>query len=146
MLCIYEFEVFEDDGWFVVLPYDLPGGTQGADYKEACEMAADWLLTEMSHRIIHDIEIPEATFGNAPREGAANIVVVVDVDKDSIRAVSPSEAARMLGVTPGRITQMMDVGKLESFARRGRRVVTLASIEARQEQMRERRRERLASS
>lgn len=43
MFHLYEFEVFMDEGWYLALPYDLEGGTQGKTFEEACEMAADWL-------------------------------------------------------------------------------------------------------
>lgn len=69
MLHVYEFEVFEDEGAMVVLPFDMDGGTQGADFAEAYEMAADWLKTEMEHRAMRGLPFPEATFGNEPREG-----------------------------------------------------------------------------
>lgn len=47
MLHVYEFEVFEDDGVLLAVPYDLDGGTQGRDMREVAEMAADWLQLEM---------------------------------------------------------------------------------------------------
>ena len=39
MLHVYEFEVFEDDGVLLAVPYDLDGGTQGRDMREVAEMA-----------------------------------------------------------------------------------------------------------
>ena len=32
MLRVYEFEVFEDGGLFLALPYDFDGGTQGGTF------------------------------------------------------------------------------------------------------------------
>ena len=131
MLHVYEFELFESEGWLLAFPYDMDGGTSGKDFKEACEMAADWLQMEMEHRAMHDLPFPEATFDNEPRHGGRNIVVAVNAGKDTIPKVLPSEAARMLGVTPGRVTQMMDAGQLEWFEESGRKWVTTYSVEAR---------------
>lgn len=50
MFYVYEFEVFEDEGWFLACPFDFLGGTQGETFAEACEMAADWLRVECEHR------------------------------------------------------------------------------------------------
>lgn len=131
MLHVYEFEVFEEEGLFLALPYGMPGGTQGRDLREACEMAADWLQAEMEHRAMHGLPFPEATFGNEPENGGRTVIVAVSAGKDTVRKVSPSEAARMLGVTPGRVTQMVAANKLEAFEDAGRKWVTVASVEAR---------------
>ena len=131
MLRIYEFEVFEDDGCFLAFPFDMDGGTQGETFAEACEMAADWLQTECEHRAMHDEPFPKATFGNAPKNGGTVVVIAVKASKDTVRRLSPSEAARMLGVTPGRVTQMVAANKLEAFELNGRKWITLDSVEAR---------------
>ena len=133
MLYIYEFEVFEDEGMFLAFPYDMEGGTQGEDFGDVCESAADWLHTEAEARLISGIAFPEATFGNEPRNGGRNIIVAVDAGKETIRKVSAAKAARMLGVTPGRVSQMVSAGKLEAFKDDDgvHTWVTLNSIEAR---------------
>ena len=132
MLHVYEFEVFDgDDGMLLAFPYDMEGGTQGEDFKEVCEMAADWLQAEMEHRAMHGLDFPEATFGNEPKNGGRNIIVAVSADVGTVAKVLPSEAARILGVTPGRVTQMVAAGQLEAFEDAGRTWVTVASVEAR---------------
>lgn len=131
MLHVYEFEVFEDEGWLLAFPYDMAGGTQGADFKEACEMAADWLKTEMEHRAMHGEPFPEATFGNEPRHGGHNVIVAVDAGKDTVPRMTAAAAARELGVTPGRVSQMVAKGQLETFEDEGRTWVTRGSVEAR---------------
>lgn len=131
MLHVYEFEVFESEGLLLAFPYDMEGGTQGEDFKDICEMAADWLQSEMEHRAMHELDIPEATFGNTPKHGGQNIIVAVSAGVDTVQKVLPSEAARMLGVTPGRVTQMVAANQLEAFEDAGRTWVTVASVEAR---------------
>lgn len=113
MLHVYEFEVFEDEGWGLAFPYDLEGGTQGKTLREAAEMAAEWLQGEMEHRIMKQLPLPEPTFGNAPQHGGENMIVAVSVDLDAIPTVTASEAARMLNVSRPRISQMLKTGKLK---------------------------------
>ena len=131
MLSVYEFEVFEHGGVYLALPYDMTGGTQGDDFKDACESAADWLQLELEHRAMRGIAFPDSTFDNEPRHGGRNVVVAVNAGTDTVPKVLPSEAARMLGVSPGRVTQMMDSGQLEWLEEAGKKWVTVYSVEAR---------------
>ena len=132
MLHVYEFEVFEDEGWLLAFPYDMEGGTQGASLKEVCEMAASWLKTELEHRAMRDLPYPEATFGNEPRhEGGKTVLIAVDAGKDTVPRMTAAAAARELGVTPGRVSQMVAKGLLETFEFEGRRWVSRYSVEAR---------------
>ena len=134
MFHLYEFELFEDEGWYLAFPFDWGGGTQGENLRDACEMAADWLRMMCEDRAIHDERFPEPTYGNAPRHGGRVVLIGVEAGRDTVRKVTASEAARMLGVSPGRVTQMLDAGKLEGW-REGRRTwVTLGSVEARLEE------------
>lgn len=132
MLFVYEFEVFPDEGDLTVIPYDMHGATGGKDFKEACEMAADWLMLDMQHCVMHDLPIPEATFGNKPRhKDGKNIIVAVQVEKENIPRYTFAEAARQLGVTRGRVSQMVDACLLETFELDGRKWVTKYSVDAR---------------
>ena len=133
MLHVYEFEVFEGGQGLLAFPYDLEGGTQGEDFGDVCGAAADWLQSEMEERHLHGLPFPEPTFGNAPRHGGRTIVVAVRASKDTVPRVSAARAARMLGVTPGRVSQMIAANLLEAFRDDdGRHVwITVASVEAR---------------
>lgn len=131
MFHLYEFEIFEDEGWYLAFPFDWDGGTQGEDLRDVSEMAYDWLRVMCEDCAIHGKPFPEPTYGNRPRHGGQVVLVGVDVGRDTIRKVTASEAARMLGVTPGRVTQMLDAGRIEGW-REGRRTwITLDSVEAR---------------
>ena len=57
--------------------------------------------------------------------------VAVNADKDTVRKVNASRAAEMLGVTKGRVSQMVKANQLEAFRDGGTVWVTLDSIEAR---------------
>lgn len=131
MLHVYEFEIIEEAGLFVALPYDFDGGTQGATFADACEMAAEWLQVECEYRAIHDEPFPKQTFGNEPKNGGKVVIVAVNADKDTVRKVNASRAAEILGVTKGRISQMVKANQLEAFRDGGTVWVTLDSIEAR---------------
>lgn len=131
MLHVYEFEVFKDGDVYLAFPFDMSGGTQGRTIKEASEMAADWLQTEMEHRAMHDLPFPEASFGNELQHGGERLLVAVNAGKDSVPRITAAEAARRLGVTRGRVSQMIDAGQLETFEMDGRRWVTEYSVDAR---------------
>lgn len=134
MFHVYEFEIFEDEGWYLAIPFDMLGGTQGETLEECCEMAVDWLRTEMEYRDMHDEGFPKATFGNEPAHGGRVVLVGVDAGRDTVRKVTASEAARRLGVSPGRVTQMIAANQLEAFREGHRTWVTIDSIEARLEE------------
>lgn len=131
MLAVYEFELFEDDGFVLACPFDFDGGTQGEDIKEASEMAADWLKGEIEHRMMSGGDIPEATFGNDPQHGGRVAIVAVSADLDSIETVAASDAAEMLGVSRPRVSQMLASGMLEGYRKGRATFVTLDSIKAR---------------
>lgn len=131
MLYLYEFELFEDEGSYLAFPFDMEGGTSGETLREACEMAYDWLKTECEARLINRVGFPEPTFGNEPAHGGEVFLVGVEASLESIPRVLPSEAARILGVTPGRVTQMVSANRLEAVEVEGRKWITRASIEAR---------------
>lgn len=131
MLHVYEFEVFEDEGLFLAFPFDMDGGTQGRDMAEVAEMAADWLQTEMEHRAMHGLPFPAPTFGNALEHGGERLVVAVNAGKDTVARMTAAAAARELGVTPSRVSQMVKAGLLESFEDDGRTWISRGSVEAR---------------
>lgn len=133
MMRVYEFEVFPgESGMMMAFPYDMDGGTQGEDLAEACEMAADWLQSEMEYRAVNGLDFPAATFGNEPaHEGGKTIIVAVNADRGTVDKMSASAAAKALGVTPGRVSQMLAAGQLQGW-REGRDTwVTKKSIDAR---------------
>lgn len=132
MVYVYEFEVFQSDGGrFVAWPFDFEGGTQGESLHDVAESAADWLQMEIEHRSLHDHSIPEPTFGNAPRCGGRILLVAVHAGKETVPRMTCAEAARRLGVTRGRVSQLAKAGLLETFELEGRTWVSAYSVEAR---------------
>lgn len=131
MLHVYEFEVYKGEKYLIAEPFDMLGGTQGIDMVEVAEMAADWLQTEMEHRAIHELPFPKATFGNKLRYGGERLIVAVQASKETVPRMTAAAAARELGVTAGRVSQMIKAGLLETFEFEGRTWVTRGSVESR---------------
>ncbi len=131
MLRIYEFEIFEEDGLFIALPFDFPGGTQGTTFENACEMAAEWLQSECEQRSMRGETFPAQSFGNCAKNGGRTVIVAVNAGKETIAKVRASRAAEMLGVTRGRVSQMVSAGLLDSWREDGIVWVTKSSIQAR---------------
>ena len=135
MLYIYEFEVFQSEGYLVAIPFDFDGATQGRNEKEVAEMAADWLKLEIEYRLIDNQKIPEASFGNEPQKGGRSMIVAVEASLDTINAVQAYQAADMLKVSRGRVSQMLSVGLLKGFRKGRDAFITLDSINARLNEM-----------
>lgn len=133
---MYEFEVYEDEsdpGWLLAVPFDFGGGTSGRSWEEIDRMTCDFLRTVLEDCHIRHEEYPKATFGNMPRHANGRIVIVAcDDPARTIRKTTPSDAARILGVSPARVSQLIGDCALEAFTDTfGKRWVTMASIEAR---------------
>ena len=128
---VYEFEVFREEGCYVAVPYDFEGATQGEDFEDLCLMMADWLKKHIEDWEIAGRGLPRPTFGNAPRHGGTNMVFGVSAGIETIEKVTALEAARMLGVTQGRVSQMVGAARLYGW-REGRNLyVSLDSVRAR---------------
>lgn len=129
--CTYEFEVFQSEGWWLAVPYDLAGGTQGKTLAELHTMVADWLRLQIEHAEIHGLELPVPSFGNKPRYGGQNVTFSVVAGIETVEKVSASEAARLLGVSPSRVSQMLESRKLEGWREGRNTYVTVDSVSAR---------------
>ncbi len=119
----------DEDGYTVEAP-DLPGCfTYGDTYEEAVYMAADAMKTYVSSLLFDDKEPPSYKRHACP-QGSECINVFFEAEKEFIiegETVSASQASKDLGVSKGRITQMLDSGILEGF-RDGRN--TYISVES----------------
>lgn len=113
---IYEVILTPDDGGYVVTVPDLPGcATEGDTVTEAVEMAVDALKTYVAALLQDKEDIPEATFGHKAPKGGMAIAVSFETDGDYLfDAVSPTVAADMLGVSRGRVSQMIKAGQLRA--------------------------------
>ena len=123
----------EDGGYSVEFP-DLPGCFSSGDtYKEAVWMAGDAAKTWLASRLAHNEAIPEMKRHETP-DGVESVMLFVEAEPDYVMSgdvVSAAQAARMLGVSAGRVTHMIDSGILEGFSRGRRTYISKSSIEAR---------------
>lgn len=133
MLYLYEIEVFKDDDYYIAVPFDFEGATEGFSKQECLEMAADLLTSEIQHRLMHRDNLPEPTIDNSPQYEGKIYSLAIDTGIGAIPRMLKSEAARTLGISQGRVTQLVKSGKLETFSYQGREYVTKASVDARKE-------------
>lgn len=123
----------EEGGYSVEFP-DLPGCFSCGDtFNGAVAMGADAAKTYVASLLGHGEAVPEPQRHRCP-SGAEDVMVFFETDPSYIvegDVVSAAEASRMLGVSAGRITHMLDAGVLDGY-REGRRTwVSVASIEKR---------------
>jgi len=133
MLYLYEIEIFKDDDYYIAVPFDFEGATEGFSKQECLEMAADLLTSEIQHRLMHRDNLPEPTIDNSPQYEGKIYSLAIDTGIGAIPRMLKSEAARALGISQGRVTQLVKSGKLETFSYQGREYVTKASVDARKE-------------
>ncbi|MBM6775110.1 helix-turn-helix domain-containing protein [Olsenella profusa] len=131
MFVMAEFELVETECVVLAVPHGLEGGTEGSDPRDASMMAAEWLRGEAEHWLMAGTEPPELPIGLPPAHGGTVILIGVDVSLEAIDTVTASEAARALGVSRPRITQMIRSGRLEGYTKGHATFVTRASVEAR---------------
>ena len=134
MICIHEFEFYPEEDMVLAVPFDLLGGTEGYDFDDAVSMAAEWLRIHAEHALMQGDVLPNGTLGHSPVHGGTVIAIAVDADLSRIAAVTASEAARALGVTPARVCQLCKAGLLESWKTGGTRMVSVDSVVARLEE------------
>lgn len=133
----YIFQAFltpEDEGGYSVEFPDLPGCFSCGDtFHNAVAMGADAAKTYVASLLGHEEAVPEPQRHPCP-SGAEDVMVFFEADPTYIvegAVVSAAEASRRLGVSPGRITHMLDAGVLDGY-REGRRTwISVASIEKR---------------
>lgn len=133
MLYLYEIEIFKDDDYYIAVPFDFEGATEGFSKQECLEMAADLLTSEIQHRLMHGKELTEPTVDNEPQYGGKIYSFVIDTSLSSIPRMLKAEAARELGISQGRVSQLIRAGKLETFLYQGKEYVTKASVDARKQ-------------
>lgn len=118
-----------EGGYWAEVP-DLEGCYgQGDTFNEAVESIADGLETHLAAMLEYAMDIPEPT----KVEASDGDVVYVAVEPDEYTLKEPSatasEASRMLGVTPGRVSQLIKAGRLKAKRNVGETLVTVDSIE-----------------
>lgn len=127
----YEFEMWRGEKEWIIAAFGIDGVTQGSDVEDACDSAADLLRETVRDYLMRGEHPPAPSFGNEPEHDGIRVIVSVDASLDEVDKVSASEAARMLGVSNGRVTAMIDSGLLDGWKDGRNTWVTRDSVEAR---------------
>ena len=124
----------EDSGKYYVYFPELEGAyTSGDDIYDAVKKAGEVLELTIATYLDDGQSLPVPQFrgneGDLIRIGIS--VMVTNEMRERMKCVTPSEAAKMLGVSKGRISQMLNAGILQSIPFGNERLVTLASVNLR---------------
>jgi excisionase family DNA binding protein len=108
--------------------------TQGRTRRQIAKNAAETLELALADYILEGKEPPAPVFGHDVPEGGETIIVSVTVTEEDARMmgyVSSKEAAKMLGISKGRVSQLAASGQLESVGTGTARRISLESINER---------------
>lgn len=129
---VCEFEFYRSGRSVIAVPLTFDSeGTFGDDLDDAVESAADWLSGVVDDHLIDGEEMPPMSFGHAPEHGGKVIAVAVSRELSDIPAMTASDAARYLGVSPARVSQLISAGLLDSWRDGTKRMVSRDSVKAR---------------
>ncbi len=131
MLYMREFEVFEDEGMWLALPFGMEGGTQGLSFEDAVAMAAEWLHEHALHELSVGGELKNGSLGNAPAHNGTVVTVAVQASLAEVPAMTAADAAAKLGVSTARVAQLCAAGELDSWKVGRTRMVSEESVEYR---------------
>lgn len=124
---IYEAELEQVEGdWLCTVPKFEGAFGGGATVRKAVGNCAEALRLAIAEALDEGAPLPRATFHNPPR-----VVMCVEVGEHYVREsayMTVKQAAEELGVTSGRVSQLLKAGQLEAVTVGGRRMVTIASV------------------
>lgn len=132
---IWEFEFYtSEEGNIICEPMDgLGEGTFGSDLDDAFESAIDWFMDVVDEYLISGTSFPKPSFNHEPTHGGKMVVVAVGRELSDIPAMIAADAARYLGVSTARVSQLIKAGLLDSWKDGSKRMVSKDSIEARKQ-------------
>lgn len=134
MVYICEFEFYEADGCICAVPCNrMGGGTFGDDLNDAVASAADWLTDMVDDALIQGKDLPKPDIGAVPEHGGKIIAIAVSRELSDIPSMTAADAARELGISSARVSQLIKAGVLESWRDGSKRLVSRASVAARAE-------------
>ena len=120
----------EDKIWYVDFPeFNGDAYTDGDTIEQAVKNAAEVLSLTLCDYIDSGIPLPKPSFSNPPKT-----IVCVEVNDETIalsKCITVTQAAEELGVSPGRVSQLLSSGQLETYMNGTTRMVTIASVNAR---------------
>lgn len=124
---VYEGALEYCEGEWVVTFGEFDGTFGGGETVEkACKSVAESLRLAIAEEISQGRKLPRARFSNPPQ-----VVFTVEVDEHYIKAtecMTFKAAAEELGVTAGRLSQLVSRGQLDVVIIDGKRMITIASV------------------
>lgn len=120
----------EDGGYWAEVP-DLPGCFgQGDSYMDAVESISDGVETHLAALAEDGLPIPKATVVSADDGDVVYVYANTDGFALGVPTMPAAEAARTLGVTKGRVSQLIASGRLVGERSADGTRVTIDSVEA----------------
>lgn len=130
MDCTYEATIeMVDDEWFVSFP-QFDGAYGGGKTIEAASRNAAEALRLAIASLLEDGYALPPTIIHEPPQAVFTVEVTSDYINDT-KVITKAEAAALLDVTKGRVSQLVKAGLLETVNVNGRSMVTLDSVSAR---------------
>lgn len=130
MSYVYGGQIEKVDGSFLASIPAFPGCFGGGDtIADACRNASEALRLFIAEYLDGGTPLPPQIISTEP-----SVVFSVDVTDEflaSSKCMTVSDAAEALGISPGRVSQLLDSGGLEAYQHGGTRMVTIASVNAR---------------
>lgn len=124
-----------EGGYSAVVPA-LPGCfSDGETYRDAVFMIADAMKTWIASALSHGETMPAYRHEMAP-EGCERATIFIETDEAYVTEgpfMSAAQASRELGISPSRVTRMLDAGILEGYRSGRRTFVTEKSVRMRKE-------------
>jgi len=125
----------DNDGRYSVELPDWGSATEGKGFEDAIRMGMDLLEVEITYALAFNRDIPQPVFGHKLSSGEERLLLSVKTSSEEAQRIWPwittSEAAEKLGVTSGRIRQLVLDGLL-GFEKNGRDLwVSRADVELR---------------
>lgn len=118
--------VVEDEGGYTVIVPQFDVAASGDSIAEACTEASGCLQLLVAEYVARGDALPESVFSDSPQVILTGIVTSEFVAETECLTVT--EAAEYLGVTKGRISQLVKSGQLDTKEFHGRPMVTIESL------------------
>ena len=123
-------EDVEDGGFWAEFP-DLPGCYgQGDTFEECVCSASDAVETHIAAMIEDECEVPTPSRVSADDGDVVYVYADPEIVELGEPSISAAEAAKRLGVSKGRISQLIAAGKLKAYRSPHYTMVTVESVGA----------------
>ena len=118
----------EDCGFWAEVPQLEGCYGEGSNFSEAVQSIADGLETHIAAMLEYGLKVPKPERTEA--EDGEVVYIAVNPTECTLKtpSITSAAAARMLDVTPGRVSQLIKAGTLQGTREVGRTLVTIDSV------------------